>query len=242
MIPIIKIIGILFMLTGLGILAVTFYNARKKGSLEALKELQRIRDSGYTKEHLGKELAEDVYRREPVSETAARMSRRAKRVRQRMQDEERAGRPGMDPGTSAVEEVTQRRKRSFKDEAAETTVLVQPDELPPVPGSEEATDILSKDEESTGLLPGTDRNDDQYDSESGTDVLGVENRNTWSEEDTGLLPSAEDATGLLGSAPEESTDILPSSESGTDILSISEDGTDILPSEEQGTDILPSRV
>ena len=238
-----RIAGIILMLTGLLVVAVTIYNAKRKGDLEALQELKRIRESGYTKEHLSQKRTEVVYRNEPVSDNAARMSRRAKRVLQRMQEEEeeRAKRPGMEPGTFAVEEVTAGRKKRQTATPAEKTVGSVSDVADPAP--EEETDILEK-EEDTGLLPPNDHQpgNDLFDSEAGTDILdkpGKAAGASWTEEDTGILPTSEEATGILETPSEESTDILPEPEEGTDILPLSEAGTNILRSSESDTDILP---
>lgn len=245
MIPMLRIAGIVLILTGLLTMAVTIFNAKRKGELEALKELERIRESGYTKEHQSKKRTEDVYRKEPVSDNAARMSRRAKRVRQRLQEDEkeRAERPGMEPGTSAVEEVTAGRKIR-KTDAPKVNTDGSGNAAAINTAAEAETDILVK-EEDTGLLQPAEQKakNVQFDSEAGTDILDKSEKTagiSWSEEDTGILPTSEEATGVLRAPSEDATDILPEQERGMDILELAEKGTDILVHSENDTDILPN--
>ena len=221
---ILKIAGIVFIASGIILIAASLLKARKENTFDRIRELRRIRETGYVKEH-HRETYEDVYKRDEVRE-ARMMSRRAKRVLERMEQAERTEEKpeGTARGTSFLEEVTAREEGSVTR-----------------PPSEEGTAVLGKSsasEENTGILP------EKSLSDEGTAVLG-------SDESTGILPeknTSEEGTAVLDS--EEKTGILPARrapEEAADDMDTGE-GTDVLPGsvetesdavQGEGTDVLP---
>ena len=211
---ILKITGLALLAAGFLLGIFSFISAKRTDLFTEIAELRRIRETGYIKEHK-EERREDVYRRDPAEERSRIMSRRAKRVLERMGEEEpSAEKPkGIAKGTSLLEEVPPAPPMEAKKISA-----------PAVPIKEsrpEGTDILPSesaaplaDSSGTDILPSRD--------EEGTAVLG-------DEEGTAVLDSEEGTAVLID---EEGTAVLE--EEGAAVLD--SEGTAVL--EEEGTAVL----
>lgn len=218
-----KIAGWVMLVLGALIICLTLYLGRKRGTLEGIGELKRIRANGYIKEHK-EETREDVYRREVISEQQRLLSRRAKRVLERMERENRTDdkQKGVAKGTSLLEEVSPAGRRPEPSAPKKEEPSVRD------PGS----DIQ---DESTGVLPDRKKKKGLRQDE-GTAVL---ERNT--------SPEQGESTAILGdkgkSVPEEGTAVLVRKPSVNDDA----ERTGILPRDEnkrfeqEATGILPGR-
>ena len=179
-----KITGLALIFVGLIITAATLILAKKSGTFEAVKELGRIRSTGYLKEH--KEIrGEDIYKRELATDHSRLMSRRAKRVLERMEAEEKESekQSGIARGTSLLEEV--------RAEKSEATAVLPNHTLP-----DDATSALNEDPERTAALDMLPQAQAAERSED-TAVLGRG-------EDTSVLPD-EERTATLGSGEQTAT-------------------------------------
>ena len=230
MLTILKISGAVFMAAGLALIAAALIAAKRSGTFEAIKELRRIRTSGYITEHKIY-TGEDVYRNELSSSQARLMSRRAKRVLEKLDQEDSPEKKQINAaGTSMLEEVEPRRAGEERAAAlpqkamrAEGTAILSDDsEGTALLNLSESTDILTESEERTGVLDEIDEGTDVLnggaetaDDGEGTAVLHQEdtgldnNRGTAileGPEGTAILRDEGKATGVLANG--EGTDIL----------------------------------
>ena len=239
-ITILKIAGASLFIAGVLLGLYTLIYAGRTGLKDDMAELKLIKETGYTKEH-AEERREDIYRTEPVAQTSRRMSRRAKRVLERMNETGDEPRSTQDAGRNdpVIEEVVpdnESQKQTIKREPEETAPPAE--KMPKRP----APDAVAPSEEGTDILPGS--------SAEGTDVLGESMSAAVSAaaaEGTDILPgTAPESTGVLPPSSAEQTDVLGSStrmEEGTAVLGAEE--TDVLPqqnakgkSDEEGTAVL----
>ena len=220
---ILKITGLALLAAGFLLGIFSFISAKRTDFFTEIAELRRIRETGYIKEHK-EERREDVYRRDPAEERSRIMSRRAKRVLERMGEEEpSAEKPkGIAKGTSLLEEVPPAPPMEAKKISAPAVSLKDnsSDDIPSALAGL-GTDILPSEETAplidasgTDILPSRD--------EEGTAILG-------DEEGTAVL-DAEEGTAVL--SDQEGTAVLKDEE-GTAVL---EEGTAVLDSE--GTAVL----
>lgn len=231
----IKAAGIAILGLGLLVIALTLISAKKNRTFEAIKELKRIRATGYIKEHK-EQRGEDIYKKELATDHSRLLSRRAKRVLERMEAEEgtSANQPGRAKGTSLLEQVPARRQNEntgvlpdARNEKATDILEAKPEKMQP-----ELKGVIERDAESTGVL---------HDPAESTAVLKKEGENTAvleRKEDTGILIEAGEGTDVLDRR-NESTGILEGSEERTAVLAGSEEGTALLYKPEgDATDIL----
>ena len=230
MLTILKISGAVSMAAGLALIASALIAAKRSGTFEAIKELRRIRTSGYITEHKIY-TGEDVYRNELSSSQARLMSRRAKRVLEKLDQEDSPEKKQINAaGTSMLEEVEPRRageeraaalpQKAMRAEG--TAILPETSEGTDILILSGGTDILTETEERTGLLDKADTGTAVLDEKveaanSGerTAVLEQENRGPGSGEGTAILQEPE-GTAILRDQG-EATGILDNGE-GTDIL------------------------
>lgn len=213
-----KITGLVLIATGVFVLALTLIMAKRNGTFVAVKELKRIKANGYIKEHK-EDRGEDIYRRELATDHSRLMSRRAKRVLEKLDaEEEMSNKAGMGKGTSLLEEVSvrpgQSKVQSLPEKSTEDEKTVPLRDIGRV-SDEEKTKALSTDEKTAALV------------EEKTTVLGSKETTEiqTDEEKTGLLP--EEGTGFL---PDDGkTGLLP--EEGTALLT-DEEKTGLLPEED----------
>lgn len=221
----IKAAGIAILGLGLLVIALTLISARKNRTFEAIKELKRIRATGYIKEHK-EQRGEDIYKKELATDHSRLLSRRAKRVLERMEAEEgtSAKQPGRAKGTSLLEQVPARRRQNentgilpnVRNEKATDILEAKPEKMQP-----ELKGVIERDAESTGVL---------HDPAESTAVLKKEGENTAvleRKEDTGILIEAGEGTDVLDRR-DESTGFLEGSEERTAVLAGSEEGTALL--------------
>lgn len=157
---ILKISGAVLIAAGLSVIVATLIAAKRSGTFEAIKELRRIRTSGYITEHKVY-TGEDVYRNELSSSQSRLMSRRAKRVLEKMDQEDAPEKKQVNAaGTSMLEEVEPRRQdeertSTLPQEAIRTegtAILAENSEGTDPLNPSESTDVLTETEERTGVL------------------------------------------------------------------------------------------
>lgn len=212
-----RIAGLVFIFIGLLITAATLIAAKRSGTFEAVKELGRIRSSGYIKEHR-EERGEDIYKRELATEHSRLMSRRAKRVLEKMEAEKasESKRAGVEKGTSLLEELPvkagNKTPAAAGKKAADAVTLENAAEA-------EKTASLSSSEKTAVLGKGEN-----------TAVLALQVEDAYQSPDDGTAVLREGGTAILGG---EGTAVLVNE--GTAVLE-SREGTAVL--REEGTEAL----